>query len=100
MRYKIVDTGVSFDAHRRAVSVDIVKRPFFFWMKQKPMMYKVFFDLYDFKVTHKVYNGYATIDKDWINLGYKNRNQIKNLLIKHFAGDYTIGNFCNTIKKL
>lgn len=64
------------------------------------MRHKVFFDLYDHKTTHKIYDGYATIDRDWIELGYGPRNEIALLLQKHFMSDYQVGNFRNTLKKV
>lgn len=101
MWYKVIGTGISFQNNDRFATVNLEKTTFpFFWRSKPKMRHKVFFDLYDLKATHKIYDGFATIDQDWIDLWYKDRNKVKSLITKHFQSDYTVGNFRNTIKKL
>lgn len=64
------------------------------------MYHKVFFDVYDLAGTHKMYDGSCTIDKDWIDLGAKDRKKVMQVLQKHFESEFVIGNFRNTLKKV
>lgn len=101
MSYTIKKAVTTFEGHNKVASVEIQKSTFpFFWRKPKPMRHKVFFDMYDKAVTHKVYDWYVMIDKDWVDLKAKHRKQIMDLLIWYFASDYTVGNFRNTLKKV
>lgn len=101
MWYNIISTGISYQQNDRLAWVTLEKSTFpFFWRKPQKMLHKVYFDLYDLKITHKIYDGFCTIEKDWIELKARERKTIMDLLQKHFKSDYVVGNFRNTLKKV
>ena len=98
MWYKLISTDVTRNPTGFAeYSCKIQKK--IRW-KKVDMPEKVFFDIYDRDANTKVYDWSCTIDKNWIALGYKNRNKIKKILNKHFKNKHSIGNFRDTLKKV
>lgn len=98
-KYKIIAQGFAYIEHWKMVDL-ILEKTFLFFRQPIPQDHKVYFDLYDKRTGEKVYIwGMANIDQDWIKLGYKKRNQIKNLLENHFKSEFDIWNYRSNFEK-
>lgn len=97
--YKIVWQWFAWINHQKVVQITFDKSFLFISSKIK-WDRKVYFDLYDKKRDQQVFIWFANIEKDWIELWYKDRNKIIRLIQNHFKTDYIIWNWRNTLKKV
>lgn len=98
-KYKVIAQGFSYIKHGKIIDL-ILEKQFFFLRKSIPQTHKVYFDLYDKKINEKIHIwGSANIEKSWVDLWYKKRNQVRDVLEKHFKTEFDIGNYRSNYEK-
>lgn len=97
--HKIHGVWFSWINHVKVVAVYLELN--LFWIRKAIVdkWDKVYFDLYEKKDLTQKYTWFATIEKDWIDLWYKKRNKIKQMIEKHFKSEYVVGNYRNNFEK-
>lgn len=84
--------------HTKVVKVELSQKLFWF-TKKISETHKVYFDLYNKTNYSQEFVWYANIEKDWIDLWYKKRNEIKKMIMKEFKSEYVVGNYRNSFEK-
>lgn len=96
--HRIQGVWFSWIKHVKVVKVDLVKH-FFGITRPIESGHKVYFDLYNKWDYAQEFVWYANIEKDWIDLWYKKRNKIKEMIQKQFKSEYVVWNYRNSFDK-